>query len=295
MKKQLTITVGIPTRYAGNSLLKTVQSIYASANLTNIRCIIVADSKPLTSDLKQKLKKLGAEIYWNPTPASQFKKLKQCIDKTKSDIFIFTQDDIIFKPDTISEILRSFQEDPKITMVGSRILPLPAETVFEKSMTSMVRIVDSTAKYWNHGKNYLAASGRCLSFRTKTIKKFNVREQIVNGDMYLYLENKRLRGDFARSDKSIVYIRCPQNINDQIGPSSRYQFSSTELTQYFDFDIKPEYAIPIIAITLATLNESISHPLSALLYFFIFIFTRIKKQPYHTISPIWKIDESTKK
>lgn len=295
MKKQLSITVGIPTRYAGNSLLKTVQTIYASNNVSDIKCIIVADSVPLSDTLERELKKLGAKVYWNSTPGSQFKKLKQCIDKSKSDIFIFTQDDITFRPDTISEIVKTFSKHPSITMVGTRILPLPPVTLFEKSMTSMLRIVDRVSGSWNKGKNYLSASGRCLSFRLDTLKKFNIRENIVNGDMYLYLENKRVGGEFMRSRKSIVYIRCPQTVKDQIGPSSRYQFSLTELTQYFKFDIKPEYAIPLLVITLATFYEVISHPISAVLYFFVFIYTRIKKQPFYTISPIWKIDESTKR
>lgn len=294
MKKLINITVGIPTRYAGNSLLKTVETIFAS-NITNIRCIIVADNIPVSYSLRKKLEKLGAEVYWNPKPGSQFRKLKQIINKTDTDLFIFTQDDITFRPDTISEIIKTFSKNPSVTMVGSRILPLTPVTLFEKSMTSMVRIIDRVSGKWNKGRNYLTASGRCISFRTKLLKKFIIREQIVNGDMYLYLENKRLGGEIMRAGKSKVYIRCPQSINDQIGPSSRYQFSETELKKYFDFDIKPEYHIPFFVLVRATITELILHPRSALLYFFIFIYTRIKRQPYHTISPIWKIDESTKK
>ncbi len=295
MNKQPTITVGIPTRYAGNSLLKTVQTIYSSNGVKNIRCIIVADSTPLSKELKQKLEKLRAEVYWNPTPGSQFQKLKQCIDKTKSDIFIFTQDDITFRSDTIFEIVKTFENNPDATMVGTRILPLSPETLFEESMTSMVRFVDKTTELWNNGKNYLSASGRCLSFKTKTLKKFNIRENIVNGDMYLYLENKRVSGEFVRSDKSIVYIRCPQSIKDQIGPSSRYQFSSTELKQYFNFDIQSEYNIPLTSSLKSIMYEVLLHPRSAILYFFVYLYTRLKRQPFHTISPIWEIDVSTKK
>jgi hypothetical protein len=295
MSNKSKITVGIPTRYAGNSLLKTVQSIYASTGVKNIRCIIVADSEPLTSDLKQKLEKLGAEVYWNPTPGSQFKKLKQCVDKATSEIFIFTQDDITFRHNTIAEIIKTFELNPEVTMVATRILPLSPLTLFEKSMTSMVRIIDNIASRWNNGSNYLAASGRCLSFKTKTVKQFNLREKIVNGDMYLYLENKRLNGKFARSEKSIVYIRCPQSLKDQIGPSSRYQFSATEMTKYFSFNIQQEYIIPFNTFVISTILEFISHPVSAFLYTMVFGYTRLKRQPFHSINPIWKIDESTKK
>lgn len=292
---KITVMIGIPTCYGGKSLVGTIKSIYRSKDTGGMQIVIVADRTPISESNRQILKQMGAKLIWNETQGSQFKKLKQLIAECNADIFIFTQDDITFNSNSISEIVKTFKDNPEITMVGSRILPLPAKTFFEKSMTSMVRIVDHISAFWNKGDNYLAASGRCLSFRTNTLKKFNIRENIVNGDMYLYLENKRVGGSFARSEKSVVYIRCPQSLKDQIGPSSRYQFSEIELTKFFPFRIKPEYTLPISAIALAVLNETFTHPLSALLYFFVFMYTRIKRQPYHTISPIWKIDESTKK
>ena len=180
-------------------------------------------------------------------------------------------------------------------MVGARVLPLPPQTVFERAMVVGVRIVDKLARYWNGGGNYLSASGRCLAFRTKQIKKFHIPDEVVNGDMYFYLENKRTGGVFARVKRAVVYIRCPQQLKDQIGPSSRYQYSRSEMITYFGPHIQSEYAVPKAVLLRAVIQEFLRHPFSALSYIAVYLYTRVKRQSRaRAINPIWKVDISTK-
>lgn len=276
-------------------MLHTIKTILLSEHVEKFRIIIQADRTPIEADIKQELLDLGVEIYWNDEVGSQFKKLKQIVTKTHSDIFIFTQDDITFRPDTIVEIVKEFAADEQVSMVGSRVLPLSPVNWFEAAMTSMVRIVDRTAGNWNNGTNYLAASGRCLSFRTSYLKKFRFQENVVNGDMYLYLENKRLGGRFKRSHQSIIYLRCPQSLKDQLGPSSRFQYSQSELTGYFDTNISSEYEIPMAALLKASIFEFLCHPVNFVMYITIFFYSRLKKQPISMVTnPLWNIDISTK-
>lgn len=290
-----TITICIPTCYSGNSLVETVESIRRASYGENVKIVITADRTPIKKEIKAKLEKLNAEVFWNEKEGSQFKKIKQMIKKSNSDIYISTQDDVIFDKNTILEVHNAFQKDSNLTMAAIRILPLKPLTFFENAMTSMLRIVDSISQNWKSGDNYLAASGRCLAFKTSHLKKFRIPETVVNGDMFLYLENQRLNGKFKRLEKAIVYIRCPQKIEDQIGPSSRHLYSSLEMKKYFNWNLENEYEIPVFISTKAFILEFLRNPIASSYYLVIRIYTRILKLSKKEVSsPIWKIDTSTK-
>jgi len=180
-------------------------------------------------------------------------------------------------------------------MAGIRILPLPPQTFFESAMAAMVNLVDSIGRRWNRGQNYLMASGRCLAFRADHIKKFDMPEGVVNGDMFMYLQNKKLGGKFRVLKEASVYIRCPQKISDQVGPSSRYQYSLKEMMSYYGPQAAIEYKIPIRVLFWGFLEEFIKHPISLISYIGVFIYTRLNKQPEKkVIDPVWDVDASTK-
>ncbi|PIR69293.1 MAG: hypothetical protein COU47_04345 [Candidatus Niyogibacteria bacterium CG10_big_fil_rev_8_21_14_0_10_46_36] len=293
--KKLTLTVSIPTCYGGWSLIETARSIRASEGVGDFRFIIVADRTPLTDEIKTELRKLNVELYWNEDTGSQIKKIKQMVDMAESDIFVSTQDDITFLPDTLYHIARAFEADPQLTMIGARVLPLPPETFFESIMASMVRAVDYIGMSWNKKQNYLMASGRCLAYRTSHIQKFRMPENIVNSDIFMYLENRRLGGTFARPDDAKVLIRCPQSIKDQIGPSSRYQYSSTEMQKWFGVDIQSVYKIPFGAFVYGAFREYMRSPIRMTAYALVFVYTRIfRKKSKKVLTSMWSVDTSTK-
>jgi len=265
-----TVTLGIPTCYGGESLRETVRSIRASQGAKDIKFLVYADRTPIAQNIQAELQSLNVELHWNAQEGSQLKKVKQIIASTTTDILIITQDDIIFDTKAITAIIDVFTNNPEVTMVGSRILPLPHKTWFESTMAAMVRTVDRMSSIWNNGNNYLAASGRCLSFRTAHLKQFNLPEGVVNGDMYMYLENLRLKGEFKRAEKSKVHIRCPQKLADQMGPSTRFQYSQKELQAYYSFDISPYYYIPKSAIIKAIMLETLRSPISLTGYFGVY-------------------------
>lgn len=295
MTKKLKITVGIPTCYGGQSLAETVRSLRASEFKDSFEILIEADRTPWTDDVKKELKDMGVKSHWNDVEGSQCKKLKQIISKTKSDIFIFTQDDIIFDSQTLNEIYRAFLGDSELTMAGVRVLPLRPITFFESVMGVMLRTVDRVVTIWNGGNNYLMANGRCIAFRTSFLKKFRITDKLINTDAFMYFENKYLDGKFRPLKQAKVYIRTPQNIKDQVGPSSRFQYSKEEMEHYFTHDLSTEYKIPLNILFIAAFKELINNPVNFLLYVLVYIYTRLKKQSRQkALRTLWKIDESTK-
>lgn len=193
-KKGQMVTVGIPTCYGGDSLVETVRTLSQSEKVDKFRLIIVADRNPISKSNLKKLTDFGAEIYWNKKEGSQFKKLRQIVEMVESELFVFTNDDIVFETNTIAEIVKVFQQNPRATMVNAKILPLKPENLFEGIIGTSIRIVNNIGLHWHKSNNYLLANGRCSAFKTSFLKTARFPE-VVNGDMFLYLENKRL-GDF---------------------------------------------------------------------------------------------------
>lgn len=294
-KNDLTITVGIPTCYGGLSLVETVKSLRASNFKNNFNILIEADRTPWAKEIKESLRKMGVSYHWNSVEGSQVKKLNQIIKKTDSDIFVFTQDDIIFDKETLNQIYNAFSKDSDLTMAGIRVLPLKPLTFFEGVLGTMLRIVDKIVIDWNKGNNYLMANGRCLAFRTNFLKKFHLSDKLVNTDAFMYFENKSLGGKFRALKQAKVYIRTPQNIKDQIGPSSRFQYSKEEMSHYFTRDLSTEYKTPLRVLFLASLKELQHSPINFSLYILVYIYTRLKKQSKSkALRTLWNIDSSTK-
>lgn len=296
-KKNLTATIVIPTCYGGDSLIATAKSIYASTNVRKFRFMIVSDRTPIKPETKKILKDMGIEIYWNRVEGSQPKKLLQARNKIDSDLYIFTQDDIYFDPSALSEIIHAFEKDPKLTMAAAGVLPKePSETFVERGMAANIRMVYNMARKWRKADNYLAASGRCLAFRMSLFEKYNIPNILVNADMYFYLENKRLGGKFAMLPNARIYIRPPQRMKDQVGPSSRFQYQREELKKFFNYDFSGEYDLPKSILVKELLRELFTNPLGVIAYGYVFAYTRLKKQSKKkVVNPVWDVDASTKK
>src|SRR3989344_5453747 len=124
----LTLAVGITTRHAGESLLSAARSIYASPGVEPFRFIIIADGIPPEPFLISELQRLGVDVVWNSTEGSITKKMKELLDRVESDIFLITHDDVLFKPNVLSEILRRFEQHPQTTFIGIRNQPLPGNS-----------------------------------------------------------------------------------------------------------------------------------------------------------------------
>lgn len=294
-KNNLIFTVGIPTYYGGLGLVEAAKSILASKNVGEFRFIVCVDGNPLEKDIEKKLVSLGVEVVFSSIRGGQVARVKQMISLTKSDLLILTQDDIRFEQDTLSKIIKTFETNPDITMIGARVLPFPAKFLFEKIVETGVSLTHHIGKSWNSGDNYLLASGRCLAFKTSFIKKFKIPEEVINSDAYLYLENKKKKGVFKYLPDAIVYNKSPQNLKEHLKQSRKFQYSLEELSKHITFDLNKEYSVPALIKLRAYFEEFIRNPFWTILYFFVFFYTRTQqKNMYSKAKRFWDTDKSTK-
>lgn len=296
MKKKYSLTVGIPTYYGGPGLVEAAKSVLASKKVEKFRFIVCVDGIPLDKKIEKHLKDLGVEVVFSKVRGGQVARIKQIISLAKSDLLLLTQDDIRFEPDTLFKIIKTFETNPDVTMIGARVLPVPARTFFEKIIEVGVSLTHRIGMLWNDGDNYLMSSGRCLAFRTGFIKKFQIPEEVINSDAYLYFENKKKGGIFKHLPDVAVYNKSPQNLKEHLKQSRKFQYSLEEISRYINFGLNKEYSVPASLKLRAYFEKFIKNPFWTLLYCFVFLYTRTQqKNMYSKAKRFWETDKSTKK
>lgn len=294
--RQPTFTVCIPTYYGGMSLVRAIKSIRCSRDVEPFRIIVAVDGKPLAADIVRQLRELDVEIVHSKQRGGQVARIKQMVAMVDAELTVLTQDDIIFDPAALNLMIRVLAADPKVSMVGVRVAPLPAVTLFESIVEVGVRLTRRAGRQWRAADNYLLASGRCLAWRTTTIKKFNLPEAVINSDAYMYFENRRQGGAFRYVDEAIVYNRSPLHLSEHVKQAKKFEYSKMELTRYFGEEIAGEYDIPLAIVVRAVLAEARRHPLTMMLYVGLHIYTKWQGNEFiGSQSGFWKTDVSTKR
>lgn len=288
-------TVGLPTYYGAPAIIKTIESILASEGVDKFRLIVTVDGNPLKPEIETKLKELGVEIIFNEQRGGQTARIKQLLDICQTEILILTQDDVIFAPCTISEILKAFDNDADLTMIGTNIKPTPSSTFFENIIKVGVDIRDRAGLRWNDGDNYLMSNGRCLAFRFPFAKQFQIPEVIINSDAYLYFENKKNHGKFISLQSAVVFNKSPLKLKEHAKQSRRFVNSRNELEEYFKSDLKKEYHIPRYLILMASFREFLRAPIKSIIYSAVSIYVRVGNIKPKKIKRFWETDISTKR
>ncbi len=295
-KNLFSLTVGITTCFGDSSILDTVESIRSSINVPTFRFIIISDRTYFQPEVKRKLKKYGVELIENKFEGSQIEKQKQILRLVTSELVILTQDDVLFDKKALSTVVKAFKKDQSLTMVSILNKPVSATSNFEKILNAGTDIANKTAMHWNGGDNYLSVVGRFMAFRTPFMKKkFRLLGSVATSDAYYYFENKRNKGTYKYLPQTFVEFKNPQNMKEHLRKSSRFQYSNQEMSNYFD-DIEIDYEVPYSATGRALVEQLCKSPIETILYFGIFLYTRLLKLKSNVVlNPIWEIDLSTKK
>ncbi len=289
-----TATVGIPTYYGGRGLLKAVNSVLASVGVGPFRLIVCVDGNPLQKDIEKQLIDWGVEVIESKERGGQVARLNQMIGLCDTEVLVFTQDDIIFDPKALSEILHAFRTHPDITMIGARIFPIPAKKFIERVIEIGVYIVHCIGDAWEHGDNYLLANGRCLAFRSGMVKKLEVPEGIISSDSYFYFENKANGGKFLSLPSAVVYNKSPQKIQEHINQNKKFESSYKAAERHLRRNLKKEYQIPPVVLLSCAMKEFLRHPVLMVFYVGLKIYAKLHKNSFLSAKRFWETDISTK-
>lgn len=292
------ITVGIPTYVGGPSLVKAVESLLEST-YTDFRLIISVDGKKLAPEIKAAVTRdKRVEVIENEVRRGQVGGIRQILSLSfDQDVVIMTQDDLLFDPKMIGDIVESFRTDSRITLVTATAVPLPASSFFERIVHAGFYMVKLIEQRWNRGDNFMNAAGRCIAFGKPMIQHVfdEIQEEVISCDAHFYFINRKFGGRFVRNERAKYFFRSPKTLTDHLKQSKKYQNVAEELFKYRHIDAAREYTIPLGLKIDAVLWGLITNPFFTVLYLGTLIYTRYHgDQTFKKATRFWDTDESTK-
>lgn len=293
------VTIGIPTYVGGPSLVKTVESLLASEAVPAFRLIVSVDGKKLDPEIKAALvKDPRVEVIENEVRRGQVGGIRQILSLSfDQDIVMLTQDDLLFDPRCVAEIVRMFERNPAVTMVTAEANPLPPMTFFERIVHAGFFTVKRIERQWNDGNNFLNASGRCIAFRRPMTKNVfeEIQEEVINCDAHFYFINRKYGGTFARQPSANYFFRSPKTLAEHLKQSKKYQNVANELYTFRRIDVACEYAVPTGLKIKAAWFGFLARPFLFPLYVLTLLYTRLHTdQTFKRATRFWDTDESTK-
>lgn len=293
MKKILTIA--IPTYYGGKDLVKTVKSLFKQNAKFGYDVVVCIDGNPLDPKIESAIKKAGAIVVFSKQRGGQVARMKQVLSMAKTPYIMFGQDDVLYTNNVLSEVVRTLENNKKVTMTACTVLPYKPTSLLEKSLAVGMEIAENVANRWLGGDNYLNQSGRCLVFKTNFVKKFKISEDVISSDAYLYFLNKINGGHFLYSPKGIAYIRLPSKLNEHLKQSQKYQVISQETHNYLDLNLDELQPLPKFDFMVEFVKYLIKKPVLTLIYICVLIYTRAQRNnPFIRTKKFWDTDLSTK-
>jgi cellulose synthase/poly-beta-1,6-N-acetylglucosamine synthase-like glycosyltransferase len=213
------------------SLSKAVEKAISQKTDFPYDILVVSPDKNAEELVKRYKKSFKAINFLKDPGKGKSFGLNLAFKKLKSDIWVFTDGDVYFDENALSNIISSFSSE-KVGCACGRIVPINSK----KNMLG----------YWAH---LLADAGA-----HKTRKKFSDKEKFLECSGYLFAVRKGLvssiplnvaedsyipyivfqKGYKIRySPNSIVYVKNPTTLRDFIRQRVRTAKAHTSLTQYF--------------------------------------------------------------
>lgn len=154
MLKNLKVSIVIVTKNRQKKLVNCLDALLKN-NFKNAQLIIVdqSDEKNKQVLLKQKLNQFQDVLYINSKKTGKSKGLNLAIQNSTSPLLAFTDDDCIPNKDWIENIIKTFNQNEKITGIYGRTLPyqpkknkgLICPSIFDKANAKYIK---KPCKHW---------------------------------------------------------------------------------------------------------------------------------------------------
>src|SRR4030042_2659987 len=213
------------------SLNKAIEKAITQKVDFKYEVLVVAPDKDAEESVKHYKKTFKTINFLKDPGKGKSFGLNLVFKKLKSDIWVFTDGDVYFDENVLSNIISSF-EDKKVGCVCGRIIPINSKNTLLGYWAHL--LADAGAhrirkKLSDKGK-FLECSGYLFAFRKGLIKEIPLN---VAEDSYIPYIIFRKGYTIKYSPDSIVYVKNPTTIKDFIKQRIRTAKAHTSLTDYF--------------------------------------------------------------
>jgi glycosyltransferase involved in cell wall biosynthesis len=273
------------------NILNLISQIQAQ-NLQPLELIVVNDcSTDKTKELLETQK--GIILINNPVNLGKPKSFNLGKNQATADVLVFFDADItITNKDLSREILKSFENDDKLALIGGNPTPFmnlqPKTPTMLASIGSFFVVHNLKTQFEDH---LLQAHGRILAMSRNYYQNLEVPKTVAD-DQFIYLKSKEY-GNFKFLETAKVYYKTPMILQDYLIQSQRFGRTENEIKTYFSKGIVDKYSTtkPINKLK-AMFKTLITHPIYFSFWLWFFVYSRflVKK----TVSQNWGTANSTK-
>lgn len=289
-------TIGIPTYVGGESLVKTLKSIYALERSELIcEVIVIVDGKKLDQAIVAKIQHPKLKLIEKDDRMGPAARVNELLSECRGDVFVYTNDDVLIKSDMLTHLEEVYARTHADLVTGNP-QPLSTPTWLQRALNIGQIINYRVAQSWNSGNNYLNCNGRLVAFSKRLAKSMSIPPTLKNYDAYYYFYAYLYNYTIAHAPGAIVYYQMPQTLSEHLKQSTKFQVSLTDNQLHLDQSLDSHYHPPQSLLIRAATKTLIERPLDTIVYVALFVLSRLakKEQPKKTQKGYWETDITTK-
>lgn len=295
-KKKYSLSVGIPTYEADESLITTLNHLVKQTKFKNLKSILIAiDGNTNNFESVSKLKKGKIKLYFFKKRKGQSVRINDLFKIAKSDYLLLLNDDVVIGKNTIKEILKEINKNG-YDLYGCNISPYKKMNRLQNIFNIGSDIARFIAKHWNKSDNFLSFNGRGIILSKKLYKNVKIPVRLWNNDAFMYFFAKENGYSTGYVSKAKISYLIPANISEHFKQAQKFLNSFNDNKIYFKGNIGNYYKVPPLLKIRAILNTFRLKPITTGGYLFISIFVRLnyKFNKASVRKHYWDTDKSTK-
>ncbi len=248
MRRAISVSIGIPAYNEEDNIQILLRTLIRQKqkNIKILEVIVVSDgSTDNTVREVRKVENNKIKLLINHKRIGQALSQNLIVKKMKGDILVILNADIRIKNNFfIEKLVHPMCNNSNIGIVSPKIVPLPAQGLFESIINYSVEFKNEIYSSWRKSNNIYICHGRARAISRKLLKKIRWK-RVYSEDAYSYLYCIREGYQFAYQPNTRIFYRSPKNFEDHRKQSVRFFRSINELSKYFDRSfIAKEYDIP---------------------------------------------------
>lgn len=294
--KKLTITIATSALDEDSNIKDFLNSVIGQNAKDYVleKILVISDgSTDKTVEVVRSFKNKKIMVVDNPKREGKSKRLNQIFEMVESDVLVMFDADVrLDSPDTVSNLIKPFLENPDVDLAGGNPQVLAGKNIIERGVNCSFRVFDKlrVMGFWAYG-----CDGRIMAMTNKFAKSVKIPEDMIANDAYMYFFALSHGFKFMHVRDAIVNYRSPDNIRDQIRQNTRFIAAHYRLEHIFGSIVPQQYKMPKGYYVRETFIEFMKHPADAISLFCINLICRYKaKKNESKLTAIWQMADSTK-
>lgn len=282
MKKQLTVSIGIPAFNEEANIVQLVKSLLRQRQkrISIDEILVYTDgSTDKTPLLLKSIKEPKLKLKIGKLRIGQQLRQNQLVKDYKGDVLVIIEADILpYNESTVEYLVEPFlkERNGRLGMVvGSPIIVEPSG-FFEKILFYGYSMKYNLFADWKNGENIFTCGGHSMKALSKKFTKKLIWPKDVPEDAYTYLRLRQIGFLMKRQPKAKAWMKNVTTLKDRFRQSIKYQSGKKALANYFSEKyLKNEYSLPRMIVLKHLFLTIKKYPFWVALYLLELLINRI--------------------